>query len=209
MMEVTASIVIERGLGVIAMGAVGLMSCLLLAGTAGNFEVDHLTFILVTTIVVMTILFIASLYLADHWATEDQSTKSSKHPRLAKIVEAYGRYRHQPSLLSGFFLLSVAESLLCALIAYIATIGLGLSVPLHILVATVPLALASARLPISLGGFGVQEGSFVFLAGLVGVSSTNALSIMLVSDIAMLIALLPSAFDNSMVTLKRQAEDSV
>jgi len=64
-------------------------------------------------------------------------------------------------------------------------------------------------LPISLGGFGVQEGSFVFLAGLVGVSSTNALSIMLVSDIAMLIALLPSSFDNSMVTLKRQAEGSV
>jgi hypothetical protein len=32
---------------------------------------------------------------------------------------------------------------------------------------------------------------------------------MLVSDIAMLIALLPSAFDNSMVTLKRQAENSV
>ena len=209
MMEVTASIVIERGLGVIAMGAVGLVSCLLLAGTVGEIEVGRVTFILVATIATMTILFIASLYLADYWATEGQPTKSPKHPRLAKIVEAYGRYRHQPGLLSGFFLLSVAESLLCALIAYIAAIGLGLSVPLHILIATVPLALASARLPISLGGFGVQEGAFVFLAGLVGVSSTNALSIMLVSDIAMLIALLPSAFDNSMVTLKRQAENSV
>ena len=68
-----------------------------------------------------------------------------------------------------------------------------------------PIALASARLPVSLGGFGVQEASFVFLAGRVGVSSTNALSIMLVSDIALLIAPLPSAFDSSMLMLRRQA----
>ena len=205
MLEVTASIIVERGLGVIAMGSVGLLSCLLLASTVTEFQVQSLTVWLVGAIVVMTVLFAASLHFADRWATADTSATPS---RLRKAAEAYGRYRRRPGVLTVFYALSVGESLLSAVIAYVVAIGLDITLPLSVFVATVPIALASARLPVSLGGFGVQEASFVFLAGLVGVSSTNALSIMLVSDIAMLIALLPSALDSSMLTLRRQAAQS-
>ena len=205
MMEVTASILVERGLGVIAMGSVALLSCLLLASAVTRVEVQSLTLWLVVAIVVMTALFAASLHFADRWAAAETSTAPS---RLRKAAEAYGRYRRHPGLLTVFYVLSVGESLLSAVIAYVVAIGLDVSLPLTVLVATVPIALASARLPISLGGFGVQEASFVFLAGLVGVSNTNALSIMLVSDVAMLIALLPSAFDSSMLTLRRQAANA-
>ena len=202
MMEVTASIIVERGLGVLAMGSVALLSSLLLASTVTQLQMQSLTVWLVGAVVVMTVLFAASLHVADRWATADQSSTPS---RLRRAAEAYGRYRRHPGLLTVFYALSVGESLLSALIVYIVAIGLGLTLPLYVFVATVPIALASARLPISLGGFGVQEASFVFLAGLAGVSSTNALSVMLVSDVAMLIALLPSAFDTSMLTLRRQA----
>ena len=201
MMEVTASIIVERGLGVIAMGSVALLSSLLLASTVTEFQVESLTVWLVVAIGLMTILFAASLHFADRWAAADQSTTS----RLRRAAQAYGRYRRHPGLLTVFYALSVGESLLSALIAYVVAISLGITLPLYVFVATVPISLASARLPISLGGFGVQEASFVFLAGLAGVSSTNALSVMLVSDVAMLIALLPSAFDSSMLTLRRQA----
>ena len=205
MLEVTASIVVERGLGVIAMGSVGLLSCLLLANTVTEFQVQSLTVWLVGAIVVMTVLFAASLHFADRWATADTSSTPS---RLRKAAEAYGRYRRRPGVLTVFYALSVGESLLSAVIAYVVAIGLGITLPLSVFVATVPIALASARLPVSLGGFGVQEASFVFLAGLVGVSTTNALSIMLVSDVAMLVALLPSALDSSMLTLRRQAGEA-
>ena len=205
MLEVTASIIVERGLGVIAMGSVGLLSCLLLASTVTEFQVQSLTAWLVGAIVVMTVGFAASLHFADRWAAADTSSAPS---RLRKAAEAYGRYRRRPGVLTIFYTLSVGESLLSAVIAYVVAIGLGITLPLTIFVATVPIALASARLPVSLGGFGVQEASFVFLAGLVGVSSTNALSIMLVSDVAMLIALLPSALDSSMLTLRRQAGET-
>ena len=205
MLEVTASIAVERGLGVIAMGSVGLLSCLLLASTVTEFQVQSLTVWLVGAIVVMTVLFAASLHSADRWATADTSSTPS---RLRKAAEAYGRYRRRPGVLTVFYALSVGESLLSAVIAYVVAIGLGVTLPLSVFVATVPIALASARLPVSLGGFGVQEASFVFLAGLVGVSTTNALSIMLVSEFAMLVALLPSALDSSMLTLRRQAGEA-
>ena len=202
MLEVAASILVERGLGVVAMGSVSLLSCLLLATTVTEFEMQSLSLWLIVAFVTATVLFGASLHLANRWAAADRSNTPS---RLRKAAEAYGRYQRQPGLLTYFYALSVGESLLSALIAYVVAIGLGLSLPLYIFVATVPLAWASARLPISIGGFGVQEASFVFLAGLVGVSSSNALSIMLIADLAMLIALLPSVFDGSMLSLRRQA----
>ena len=71
--------------------------------------------------------------------------------------------------------------------------------------ATVPISLAVARLPVSLGGFGVQEAAFMFFAGLVGVSRDDAFSIFALIGIAMLVALLPSAFDTEMLALRRQA----
>ena len=202
MMEVTASIIVERGLGVLAMGSVALLSCLLLASTVTEFEIQSLTLWLGGGVVVMTILFAASLHFAERWANAHESEAPS---RLQKAVKAFGHYRRLPRLLTVFYALSVGESLLSAVIGYVVAVGLGASIPFSVFVATVPLALASARLPISLGGFGVQEASFVFLAGLVGVPNTTALSIMLVSDLAMLLALLPSAFDSSMLSLRRQA----
>jgi uncharacterized membrane protein YbhN (UPF0104 family) len=65
-----------------------------------------------------------------------------------------------------------------------------------------PLALMIARLPVSLGGFGVQEASFVYLAGLLGLGASDAVAVMLVMDAVLILTLLPAAFDVSI--LKRQ-----
>ena len=71
--------------------------------------------------------------------------------------------------------------------------------------ATIPLALTVARLPISLGGFGVQEASFVYLAGLLAFEPSEALTTMLVTDAALVLTLLPAAFDVRMLNLRRSA----
>jgi uncharacterized membrane protein YbhN (UPF0104 family) len=67
-----------------------------------------------------------------------------------------------------------------------------------------PIALAVARLPISLGGFGVQEVSFVYLAGLLGLSASDAAATMLVTDAVLVLTLLPAAFDVSMLGRSRR-----
>lgn len=201
MIEVAASIIVERGLGVIAMGSVALLSCLLLATATTDYALQSLTMWLVIVIAICLGLLVISLVGADRAVS-----KWTRAPALVRrAAEAYGAYRRHPFPLVLFYGLSVIESLISACVAYVVASGLGISLPLWIAVATVPIALAVARLPISLGGFGVQEAAFVFLAGIVGVPSTEALSIILLSDAAMLAALLPSAFDNRMLTLRRQA----
>lgn len=198
--DVTASIVIERALGFIAMGSVALLSSLLLATAVADNTVRSLGVLLLAVVVVSGALFAVSLAVADRAAKWDRA------PAVARrVAEAYGVYRRHPGVLALFYGLSVLESLVCAGTAWILAAGLGIPLSLPIAVATVPISLAVARLPVSLGGFGVQEAAFVFFAGLVGISRNDAFSIFLLIGAAMLAALLPSALDTQMLMLRRQA----
>jgi hypothetical protein len=104
-----------------------------------------------------------------------------------------------------FFTLSVVESLLPAFIAFVVSRGLGIGAPLWLFLATIPVSLMVARLPVSLGGFGVQEASFVYLSGLTGLGASDAVAIMLIVDAVLVFTLLPSAFDVSILSQGRQA----
>ena len=203
--DVTASIVVERGLGVIAMGSVALLSSLLLAQAATDDAVRSLGLWLLFFLAVSGGLFVVSL------AAADRAAKWARAPAVVRrAAEAYGVYRRHPGVLAVFYCLSVFESLICAGIAWIAASALGIPLALPTAVATVPISLAVARLPVSVGGFGGQEAAFVFFGGLVGISRNDAFSIFFLMDIAMFAALVPAALDGRMLTLRRQvARDGV
>jgi uncharacterized protein (TIRG00374 family) len=201
MLEVTASIVVERILGTIAMGSVALISCVLLTATVAGLSIQRLTVGLMFALVCSIVLFVGSLMMSAWWTEHHIASPSW----FRKATESYSQYRQHPLALSVFYVLSIAESLLVALIAFVIAMGLGFTLPLYILIATIPIAFASARLPVSLGGFGVQEAAFVYLASFVDIPATEALAIMLLLDVAMLIALFPSAFDSSMLSFRKQA----
>ncbi len=199
-LDVTASIAIERGLGFIAMGSVALLGCLLLASAVADEAVRSLGPLLLAVVAVSGGLFVISLAVAGRVA------RWSRAPAFARrAAEAYGLYRRHPGVLATFYGLSVFESLLPAATGWILAAGLGIPLSLPTAVATVPISLAVARLPVSLGGFGVQEAAFMFFAGLVGIPRDDAFSIFALIGIAMLVALLPSAFDSRMLTLRREA----
>lgn len=198
--DVTASIVIERSLGFIATGSVALLSCLLLASAVADEAVRSLGVLLLAAVIISGGLFVISL------AAAGRAARWKHAPAFARrAAAAYAVYRRHPGVLALFYGLSVFESLLSAGTAWILAAGLGIPLSLAAAVATVPISLAVARLPVSLGGFGVQEAAFVFFAGLLGVSRNDAFSIFVLIGGAMLVALLPSAFDTKMLVLRRQA----
>ena len=71
--------------------------------------------------------------------------------------------------------------------------ALGLDPGWSFYIATVPLVFLVARLPVSLGGLGFLELSFVSLAGLLGVSWTDAFAIAGLATALYLVALIPGA----------------
>lgn len=199
--DVTASIVIERTLGAVAMFTVALVSCTLLALALTGSELGSITGVLVAAAVICAVAFPASLWVAGRIAARHQGASS----KLGRVAGAYAAYRQHPQELVVFYLLSVGETLVPTVTTWIVARGLGFDLSLWVFVATLPIALSIARLPISLGGFGVQEASFVYLAGLLGVDASQALATMLVADAVLLLTLLPAAYDVTVLGSSRTA----
>jgi uncharacterized membrane protein YbhN (UPF0104 family) len=196
--DVTASIVVERSIGALAVGSVALLSCAILARSLSVLALRPIL-LGVLAIVVGGTTGVWASFKAAGWTAERRGAPTI----LTKLATAYAGYRRHRATLALFYGLSVAESFVPVLINYVAARGLGLEIPFHAFVATIPLALTLARLPISLGGFGVQEASFVYLAGLLGVPASDALATMLVSDAVLLVTLAPAALDVSMLNVRR------
>ena len=197
--DVAASIFVERLVGAVAVATLAMACSTLVLGWLSGLAPRRVALLVTGAALVGLVGFIASLWLVGEWIGRRLGDGS----RLSKFWAAYLAYRGHPSALLLFYCLSVFESLLPVFGMYVIGRGLGLDLPLGVLVATIPVALTIARLPISLGGFGVQELSFVYLVGLFGIPATEGLAVMLVADAVFILTLLPSAFDTSMLNLRR------
>jgi uncharacterized membrane protein YbhN (UPF0104 family) len=199
--DITASIVVERTLGAVSVVVVALAGCAMIAGT---LAADALRPIVVATSVVgatVAVGFGASLWLASRWASRPPGAAPAT--LFHKLTTAYAAYARHPVALTTFLVLSIVESLIPALVAFAVARGLDLEEPLWLFIAAFPVALMVARLPVSLGGFGVQEASFVYLAGLLGLGRSDAVATMLVVDAVLVLTLLPAAFDVSILRQPR------
>lgn len=112
---------------------------------------------------------------------------------LRTLAEQYAGYRASTGLLCAFFALTLLEGAFPVAIHYAAGRALGLDPGWSFYIATVPLVFLVARLPVSLGGLGFLELSFVSLAGLLGVSWTDAFAIAGLATALYLVALAPGA----------------
>jgi uncharacterized membrane protein YbhN (UPF0104 family) len=113
--------------------------------------------------------------------------------RLGTLAQAYARYADSIGLVVVFFGLTLLEGVFPVAYHYATGRALGLDPGWALYIATVPLAFLVARLPVSLGGVGVLELSFVYLASLLGMGRTEAFSIAVVAEALVLLALAPGA----------------
>jgi len=97
------------------------------------------------------------------------------------------RLRHTPLLL----ILSAVAQLLLVVAVYLLADTLEVRTSFAVCLFVVPAALLFAALPVSLGGWGVREGAFIFGFGLFGVGATDALAVSLLFGVASMLAGLP------------------
>lgn len=111
--------------------------------------------------------------------------------KMRQVYEAFRAYRHHVDVLvkvSGYtFLRQMFPIFVNVLFVY------AFSIPVTILelVAIVPLVVLGLRLPISIDGLGVQEGLYVLLFGLVGISAAQALLVSMSVRVIALVCILP------------------
>lgn len=96
---------------------------------------------------------------------------------VASLADAYGAYRAHGRLVAGVGLLSAVEQLAPVALYALVAAALGVSVAAGGLVVAAVFSQLMGRLPVSVSGLGVEEGTAVVLLGLFGLSPAAALSL--------------------------------
>jgi glycosyltransferase 2 family protein len=112
-------------------------------------------------------------------------------PWAGEIANTLRTYLGDRPLLALVLLLGFAFQLLTLAAIWALSEMLGLDLEPALIAVVVPLVLIATALPISIGGFGVREGSYVALLADAGVSAGDATLLSLLSAAAMALASLP------------------
>ena len=97
--------------------------------------------------------------------------------------------------------LGLAYEALAVLSLWLVGRSVGIELPFTLLAVVVPTVLVLTAIPVSLGGLGVREGSYVLLLHQAGVSTTDAALLSLSSTVLFALVTLPGAF--ALLTIDR------
>ena len=97
--------------------------------------------------------------------------------RIARIIDALGRFREQPAALAGCFIGAVGVQAL--LVAFYVAITYSMHIPIQAwhLAVIVPVSFIVQMAPVSLNGFGVREATFAFYFTRLGLPLESALMV--------------------------------
>lgn len=120
--------------------------------------------------------------------------KYRRHPLLAEVaglVQASIREPRVRHRLIVVLTLAVVTHLLNVLIFHLVGQNLGLPLSLENWFSFVPAALLLSMIPVSVGGWGVREGIFLFGLGTLGVAPENATAASILFGLGVLVVTLP------------------
>ncbi len=188
-----ASVVLERSVGALAQAvlatiALGTLIAMGLGAQVGPAQRG----VLGGTVVAAFLAFPLS-FPAAGWVVGRLTAGTGWRASLRSLAVAYASYRSSAGLVGLFFGLTLFEGSLPVVIHHVAGRALGLDPGWTLYIATVPIVFLLARLPVSLGGLGFVELSFVSLSGLLGLGWTDAFSIVGLATTLYLVALVPGA----------------
>jgi uncharacterized protein (TIRG00374 family) len=191
--DVVASIAMERFLGFLSSALMALM-VLPLLGILGPAVPGALTVFLVVFLLGGVLFFFVFMAKMDSPGFRALFQKLPASEKLLGLASSWSLYKNHPRALWRFFFWSFGEQLLPILGTYLLALSLGLSLPLYVYLAVIPITQFFARIPISLSGFGIQEGLFITFFSFFGISTTMAFSLGFASNVGNILIGLPGAY---------------
>lgn len=194
MPEVVATIALERGIGAVAHAMLCVVSTFLLLqmGLDLGIPAGGLWLMVVALLAVTSLGLPVSFMVAQRVASRLQEGRGLVG-KVATLAASYAAARYQPRVVWTFLALTVIEGFFPIVVHFLAASALGIQLPFRMFVAIIPIVYLVGRLPISLGGIGVVEGTFVLFASVMGIEVGAALAIAVLAQATMIIILLPGA----------------
>jgi uncharacterized protein (TIRG00374 family) len=172
--DATSSVLIERGMGMMAIVSAGSLCALFM-------ESGTVPVLFLLAVHAMFVSGIASIViLRQGWFMEPIAglLRRLKLGRFAEKVHnlqiAFAGHLGRPSLLLSMFLLSLVANALTMGAVYLILIAVTDPVPILAFVPMIALITTSELIPLSPASLGVKESAYVFFLGLVGVSNAGA-----------------------------------
>ena len=190
--DAVASVLMDRLLGVVS---------ILIVAIAGAFLARHLIDIRALFPAFALLIVVCAVALAVVFSPRAAVAAAAVLARLPRgretgnrLVGAIQRYAtlHGPML--NVLLCSIAVQVLRVLQTYYLGLALGLTVPLGVYFALVPIILLIVLMPITINGIGTTQAGFVWLFGRAGVASAPAFALSVLFLGIAVVGNLPGAF---------------
>ncbi len=110
---------------------------------------------------------------------------------IVKIWIAFYDYWNEKKTLISAFFLSLSIQAIRIILTWLAGLSVGITLELSYFVLFVPFIALISMIPFSIGGLGIQEGSFVYFFSLTGVSSAKVLGMAILVRILIIASVSP------------------
>ena len=191
--DVVTSIIMERFLGFLSSAVMAIMVIPLLSFMVPDFP-RVLLWLLLGFLSAGVLFLVLLMRGGGPPALKNWLTKLPWAGKISQVTSSFVLYRNHPKALGRFFIWSFGEQLVPILTIYFLVLTLGLPVPFFYLIPIIPIAQFFARIPVSLSGFGIQEGLFITLFSFFGISATVAFTLGLASNLGNIFVGLPGAY---------------
>ena len=202
--EIISSIVIERVLGLVILAVFGLVGVAILVFLfSAHVPVAKQIAWLIGGSALL--LFVATGFLTTpafdrlvKYLIGKFESRGDRYFRATELIRkvhiSCAAYKDSPGAVLSFSALTVLENVLVIIRAWIVAIAFGADVVVLLFFIVVPIEQFLIRLPISIDGFGIREGLFLYALTLVGVPPATAFAIGLTNHLIFILAVTPGAW---------------
>ncbi|MBN1521645.1 MAG: flippase-like domain-containing protein [Candidatus Aureabacteria bacterium] len=187
--EIVTLIFFDRLIGMITMMCIALSSLIFNLHDPRLKKMALAVFILLLAVIVFVIGIFSKDKLKRFPVIQMVLSKIAFRETLKKISDTMHVFRnHKRKVFLGIFLSAVIQSL-AIISCYIVSLSItGIKdIPLRYFFLMMPIIFMGSALPVSLGGWGIFEGGFVFCFALAGISEGDSLSMGLMNRLILII----------------------
>jgi uncharacterized protein (TIRG00374 family) len=193
---VTASIIMERVLGLLSVTVLAIAALAILVLRHEQQFQQLFAFMCLLLFVFLTLLVVTlkvnTFGLLHRYVRRLQRYKIARILRDIRVeYQVLGQHK---TVLMRFFLLSIFEHGVISLINFLGAQALDLAVAPVYFFAIIPVSSLLRNMPISISAIGVQEGVYIMLFSLAGLSATQSLSFSFFMRITSLLMLVLGGF---------------
>ena len=198
-----SSIVVERLIGFVVLLTFVFLGCGLYASQnyKAEFKAQDLFALALAIFVILICMAFLPFFPSVKKLTSKTRNSSQSEKRASRILDKltgllydYQSFKDYKLTIAIFTGLTVIDNISMIIWVYFVGLSLSVSIPLIYLITFIPLITFASRLPISINGFGIHEGGFVYFLTLLGHSSETALGVGLANHLLMIISVVPGAF---------------